>query len=97
MRDLRRIFEESIDEFNEMRSPEAVAELVHVEGEVGVVRVRGPFCASCGLYDYFDDLAWRLRDRLRGEVVVEAVEMIGEDEYLALYRVGRPANPRSIG
>ena len=88
MRDLRRAFEEAIGKFNEFRSPEAVAELIHVEGDVAVVRMRGPFCASCGLYDYFEDLAWRARDLLGEEVVVEAVDRVAQDEYLALYRVG---------
>ncbi len=88
MRDVKRAFEEAIREFNEFRSPEAVAELIHVEGDVAVVRMRGPFCASCGLYDYFEDLAWRAKDRLEEEVAVEAVDRIGHDEYLALYRVG---------
>ena len=88
MRDLKRAFEEAIREFNEFRSPEAVAELIHVGGDVAVVRMRGPFCASCGLYDYFEDLAWRAKDLLGEEVAVEAVDRVGHDEYLALYRVG---------
>ncbi|RLG38189.1 MAG: hypothetical protein DRO01_06545 [Thermoproteota archaeon] len=87
MRDLRRAFEEVIGKFNEFRSPEAVAELIHIEGDVAVVRMRGPFCASCGLYDYFEDLAWRARDLLGEEVVVEAADRVAHDEYLALYRV----------
>ncbi len=91
MRDLKEAFEEAVRGFNEFRSPEAVAELIHVEGDVAVVRMRGPFCASCGLYDYFEDLAWRVRDQLGDEVVVEAVERVGQDEYLALYRVGERA------
>ncbi len=88
MRDLKKAFREAIREFNEFRSPEAVAELVHAESEIAVVRMSGSFCASCGLFDYFEDLAWMVRDLLGEEVSVEAADRVGHDEYLVLYRVG---------
>ncbi len=51
----------AVRRFNELRSPEATAELVYMEDDFIVVRFSGPFCYTCGLYDYFDDLAWELR------------------------------------
>jgi len=79
----------AVKRFNELRSPEAGAGLVHTEDDLIVVRFSGPFCYTCGLYDYFDDLAWELRERLGESVVLEAVEQVGPESYLALYRIGR--------
>jgi len=47
---------DSIEEFNKYRAPEAKANLICFDGLVIRVEFRGPFCASCGFYDYFDDL-----------------------------------------
>ncbi|AAB90903.1 MULTISPECIES: GNAT family N-acetyltransferase [Archaeoglobus] len=49
-------FKEAVEKFNRFHSPEAVAEFMKEEGEVVYVRFTGPFCVSCGVYDYFEDL-----------------------------------------
>ncbi|MEM2909863.1 MAG: hypothetical protein QXO01_02180 [Nitrososphaerota archaeon] len=46
----------SIDEFNKYRAPEAKANLISFDNLVIRVEFTGPFCMSCGFYDYFDDL-----------------------------------------
>ena len=48
--------EKAIDEFNKYRSPEAVAKLLSVGKKSFKIEFTGPFCRSCGFYDYFDDL-----------------------------------------
>ncbi|MFN3347079.1 MAG: hypothetical protein ACK42E_04650 [Candidatus Bipolaricaulaceae bacterium] len=48
--------EEALARYNEFRAPEAVAELVAVEGDVAKVRITGSFCKTCGAYDYMEDL-----------------------------------------
>lgn len=47
---------ESIEEFNKYRSPEANGKLVSFDKPIIRVEFTGPFCTSCGFYDYFDDL-----------------------------------------
>jgi len=84
----------AVRRFNELRSPEATAELVHLEGDLVVVKISGPFCFTCGLYDYFDDLAWEMQDRLEESVEIEAVERVGPESYLALYRIGASGRGR---
>jgi len=49
-------FKEAIEKFNYFHSPEAEAEYLKDEGEFVYVKFKGPFCATCGVYDYFEDL-----------------------------------------
>jgi len=47
--------DKAIKKFNKYRSPEAVAEMLSFLGDSFEVEFSGPFCQSCGSYDYFDD------------------------------------------
>ncbi|WP_290900185.1 GNAT family N-acetyltransferase [Ferroglobus sp.] len=47
---------EEIEKFNRYRSPEAHAELLEFEKRRAKVLFTGPFCVSCGIYDYFEDV-----------------------------------------
>ncbi len=49
-------FKEEIEKFNRYRSPEANAELLEFDRRRAKVLFTGPFCVSCGIYDYFEDL-----------------------------------------
>ncbi len=80
--------ERAIKRFNEMRSPEAVSDVVLLEGDNLIVRISGPFCASCGLIDYFEDLAILLEEELGVAVSVEEIEELEDSSYLALYKLG---------
>ncbi|MFX0208537.1 MAG: hypothetical protein ACFFDT_21325 [Candidatus Hodarchaeota archaeon] len=46
----------AIEEFNRYRSPEATARLISIDEKSFTIEFTGPFCATCGFYDYFDDL-----------------------------------------
>lgn len=50
-------FKEATIKFNMYRSPEATAEIVEVSDDYVLVKMTGPFCRSCGVYDYFEDIA----------------------------------------
>lgn len=54
--------ENSIQEFNEYRSPEATAELISKKNKSFKIKFTGTFCKTCGFYDYFDDLRILLED-----------------------------------
>jgi predicted GNAT family acetyltransferase len=73
---------ESIDRFNEFRSPEAKAEFVRSEGEIALVKFTGSFCRSCGVYDYFEDL---IQDQ-DVDAKIEGYEEV-EDGFVVRYRV----------
>lgn len=62
-RKLRRILESAIDSYRRYHGAEAYPEIHSVDEESGLFSVifRGPFCRSCGLYDYFEDLVYELK------------------------------------
>lgn len=74
--------------FNKWHGSEAVAELVKLEGPSIVVGLSGPFCRTCGLYDYFDDLKLELEKVLDKQLDITQVDGGGEERYLITYRVG---------
>lgn len=59
---LREAVGEAIRLYNRYRSPEATARPVKVSENELVVEFEGPFCASCGLVDWIEDLAYILED-----------------------------------
>jgi superoxide reductase len=54
--DLRNKVRAAIRKFNKYRYPEALAKLIKFNNKGLVVGFEGPFCRTCGFYDYFDDL-----------------------------------------
>ena len=60
----------AIEEYNRYRSPEVTAELSSMSRDAFEVRFTGPFCYSCGYYDYFEDFRLELEDLgLRAKIV----------------------------
>ena len=80
-------FEESIQKFNKYHSPEAVAEYVRHEKDRVYVKFYGPFCRSCGIYDYFEDILVDLKDAGIEAEVESYEELEDEDGFLVVYRV----------
>jgi hypothetical protein len=75
-----------LERFNDIRAPEARAQLVEFrEGEI-LVRFSGYMCFSCGLFDYFDDLIYELRD-FGIEIKIKDFRREGEDCYLVTYKI----------
>ncbi|ASJ07091.1 hypothetical protein [Thermococcus pacificus] len=86
---LRRV----IDEFNRLHGSEAESSIVSVDGNEVIIEFEGSFCATCGLYDYFDDIKWEALDF---GLEIEPVEVIEAEEdefehgrYVVRYRLGR--------
>ncbi len=52
----------AIESFNKIRKPEAIARLLEFKDKKFLVKFTGHMCFSCGVYDYFEDLMWELRD-----------------------------------
>ena len=76
----------AIEEFNKYRSPEAVAKLIDVGEGFTVIGFSGPFCRSCGLYDYFDDLKIELEEKMGGPIEISKIEGGESEGYLITYR-----------
>ena len=54
--------EKALQEFNRYRSPEAIAQLISRTNRSFTIKFTGPYCTTCGFYDYFDDLKILLED-----------------------------------
>ena len=83
---LRKIVDRAVEEYNRFRAPEAVAEVVDVDEERGVVRVRfsGAFCKTCGINDWVEDFAYVL---MEFDVDARLDKVIEPDDY-SDYRIG---------
>jgi hypothetical protein len=82
--------EKALEEYNRYRSPESKASLVEFEEEGFKVKFEGSFCASCGVYDWFDDLRYELM-RFGIESKITEFEKVGERSFLVKFRVNKRA------
>ncbi len=89
----REKLEEVLREFNRFHGSEADARILKREGDEVIIEFEGSFCATCGLYDYFDDIKWEAMDfglELEPLEVLEAEEDEFEHgRYVVRYRLGR--------
>ncbi len=69
---------EAIKEYNRYRSPEATAELIALKDREMRVRFTGPFCSSCGIPDYFEDLIYILKRFITRDWKITFVEESSE-------------------
>jgi hypothetical protein len=49
--------------YNQYRGEESVAKAVAMDEDTACIDFRGPFCHTCGVYDYFEDLIYELQAR----------------------------------
>ncbi len=84
---------EAVELYNRYRSPEAVARVLRVDEERGLVEVEfsGTFCMWCGVLDWVEDLAYVLR-QLGYEAELVGYEEPGENETrrVGVFRVRVP-------
>ncbi len=52
----------AIEEYNRYRGAEARAEIIEEGGDEVRIRFTGPFCTTCGYYDWIEDLIYLLED-----------------------------------
>jgi len=60
---MKKKIEETIQEYNKYRVPEAEAKLISFDKEYFKVEFKGSFCYSCDFYSYFDDLTILLKEK----------------------------------
>ncbi|WP_456422307.1 hypothetical protein [Thermococcus sp.] len=85
--------EKVLEEFNRLHGSEARARILQIKGNEVIIEFEGSFCATCGLYDYFDDIKWEALDfglELEPVEVLEAEEDDFEHgRYVVRYRIGK--------
>ena len=82
------LFSRAIEVYNKYRSPEATAKLVEAKKDSFIVEFEGPFCQSCGINEYFEDLIYDIEDIngcLRAEI--KAIEPAGPQSFRVQYVV----------
>jgi len=81
-KELRRKIENALENYNKYRSPEVNARLLSIRRDDGkfTISFTGPFCRTCGLYDYFEDLVYELTDEANIKVKVVEVKQESETE-----------------
>jgi hypothetical protein len=82
----RRQVKAAVEEFNKYRGSEAVARLIEFSEDQVKIGLSGPFCRSCGLYDYFDDLKMELEDKMGCPIEISKIEGGESEGYLITYR-----------
>ncbi|MBS7605621.1 MAG: hypothetical protein QXR84_02865 [Candidatus Bathyarchaeia archaeon] len=75
MKDLKRIIEDAIFEYNRYRSPEAEARLLSISGNEVKIEFSGSICYTCGFYDYFEDYRVILEEMGLKTVISEIKEV----------------------
>jgi hypothetical protein len=84
--ELKEIVLKGIERFNEIRTPEAKADLAKIKKNEILVCFSGHRCFTCGTYDYFDDLIFEM---LEVGPLPERKELKRENEnsYLVKYKI----------
>ncbi|ASJ16849.1 hypothetical protein A3L04_07065 [Thermococcus chitonophagus] len=81
-----------IKEFNKWHGSEAQAKILKVKEDEVIIEFKGTFCKTCGLYDYFDDIAWEAIDfglKIKPVEIIESEEDFEEGRYVVRYKVER--------
>ncbi len=87
-RDLRPAVVRAVEEYNRYRSPEAVARILHVGEESFELEFSGPFCQSCGVQDYFEDMVYELENLSGIRARLVSVRENENGTYRARYSIG---------
>lgn len=66
-----------LEEFNRLHGSEARVRVKKAEGDEVVLEFEGSFCATCGLYDYLDDIKW---EAMEFGLKIEPVEVLEAEE-----------------
>lgn len=79
----------AIKQYNYYRSPEAIARLIEVSGNKIKVEFAGTFlCYSCGLYDWFDDLRYELKDSIGKNVkIINILSSEKEEKFIVEFKI----------
>ncbi|MEM3421784.1 MAG: hypothetical protein QW315_05970 [Candidatus Hadarchaeum sp.] len=84
----REYISRAFDEFNRWHNPEALAKLTKLDENLIVAELSGPFCRTCGLYDYFDDLKIELEKVVGKPLEILELDSDGDEHYRITYKVG---------
>jgi len=80
----------AVEVYNRYRRPEAEVTVVSVEEKRLTARFRGPYCITCGVYDWFEDLGYELKTlNPTIEFKITRIEQTGEQEFTVEFELER--------
>jgi len=82
---MSKTIEKAVEAYNQYRSPEATASIVRIDGSELVVDFQGSFCATCGVYDWLEDLILEIQRIEFIDVKIDRIEHLGLDKIRVQY------------
>lgn len=76
---------EAINEYNKYRSPEANAKLIKIGEKELILEFTGPFCESCGVYDYFEDFIYELKKLINIDIKIASFKKYDTETFRVKY------------
>lgn len=86
MKKLIRIVNKAEQLYNKYRAPESIAEIVKINDDEIIVKFKGSFCETCGLYDWIEDMKYILED-LGINTEIANVINVDYDTYIGVFKV----------
>ncbi len=78
----------ALKEYNRCRSPEATATLVEIDDDELILDFEGPFCRTCGTYDYLEDFIYELKRISDIGIKIASYENLGLEKIRVRYAIG---------
>ncbi|MEM2908333.1 MAG: hypothetical protein QXP65_03960 [Candidatus Hadarchaeales archaeon] len=72
--EVRKAILTALAEFNKWHGPEANAEIAALGPSRVIAELTGPYCETCGFYDYLDDLKLELERELRQPLRIASLD-----------------------
>ncbi len=86
MKTLEELLNDVIRRYNRYRSPEATARILSIEGNIVKIEFEGPFCYTCGVLDWIEDIVYEAEDlglRIRLINVLDE----GQDRKIGIFKI----------
>ncbi len=85
-KELTKVVEKAEQLYNRYRAPESIAEILEITNDEIIVKFKGSFCETCGLYDWIEDMKYILKDLGVNTEIVGIVNM-DNDAYIGVFKL----------
>ncbi len=78
---------EVLSEYNKFRSPEVTVKLLYFKDGKLTLEFAGPFCNTCGFYDYFEDFIYEMKRLNKLEMSIDDIKENGFQKFVVIYSI----------
>ncbi|MEM2955080.1 MAG: hypothetical protein QW625_03990 [Candidatus Nanoarchaeia archaeon] len=82
---MKKLVLSAIEEYNKCHSPEATAELKEIGKNFSVIKFFGPFCRSCGVYEWFEDFRIEIEEKIKFPVKIKEIREGKNESYVVKF------------